>query len=220
MKKKKNYRVPCIRRYRAQFTLVCQEGISEVIHGILTNALSVLDALVSLAAELEVVATCRRDPVVEQGAPGHEVAQPDALATAVIDLHVLDHNAVHGGQEVITVVQLQVSVLAGACKRATGTVQGTVSTLRSSSGSQEFQVAVFRGPAKSRQQGILVTLLVQVGHGTAKSSKFRVQVGTPCQHRSSMIRYHTTTKRVPCQRNNYYWYKTPTIRTTQNESYS
>lgn len=84
--------------------------------GKLTDALSVLDALVS--AELEVEATGRRDPVVEEGAVGHEVAQPDALATAVVDLHVLHHHAVHGGQEVVAVVQLQVAVLAGACKRA------------------------------------------------------------------------------------------------------
>lgn len=81
----------------------------------LTNALSVLDALVS--AELEVEATGRCDPVVEEGAVGHEVAQPDALASAVVDLHVLHHHALDGRQEVVTVVQLQVAVLAVACKR-------------------------------------------------------------------------------------------------------
>ena len=91
------------------------------------NVLSVLDALVSLAAELEAVVSCRRDAVVEERAVGHQVAQPDALATAAVDLHVLHRHAFHGGQEVVTVVQLRVSVLTGACQRATGRGRGTVS---------------------------------------------------------------------------------------------
>ena len=103
------------------------KNASRVIHGTLTNALSVLDALVSLAAEHEVVVTCRHNPVVEEHAVGPQVAQPDALATAAVDLHVLHRHAFHGGQEVVTVVQLRVSVLTGACQRATGRGRGTVS---------------------------------------------------------------------------------------------
>lgn len=69
----------------------------------------------ALLAELEVVATSAGDLVVEHGAVGHEVAEADTLAPAVVDLHVLHHDTVHGGKEVVSVVKLQRTVLAVAC---------------------------------------------------------------------------------------------------------
>lgn len=62
----------------------------------LTDALSVLDAVVTLV-ELEVVAAGGGDAVVEQDAVGDEVPDADALAAAVVDLHILDDNAVDRG---------------------------------------------------------------------------------------------------------------------------
>lgn len=80
----------------------------------LTDAFSVLDALVSVV-ELEVVAAGGCDTVVEEGAVGHEVPDADALAAAVVDLHVLHDDAVNGGLVAVAVFLGKGAVVTGSC---------------------------------------------------------------------------------------------------------
>lgn len=76
----------------------------------LTDALSVLDALV--APELEVEAARGGDAVVEERAVGHEVPEADPLTAAVGDLHVLDDDAVDSRLVLVAVLLGEAAVVA------------------------------------------------------------------------------------------------------------
>lgn len=52
---------------------------------------------------------------MEEGAVGHKVPDADALAAAVVDLHVLYDNAIDGGLVAVAVFLREGAVVTGSC---------------------------------------------------------------------------------------------------------